>query len=795
MNLPARPSDVASQEIVSPYVAKGLLPEMHNLLVADLEKSVGPLLCLAGEHWVFDLREQGAPMLGYNASPLFGVAQHANNWEGVLRTKDADSIRAAYENMVDRIDSPTVVPNLVDPSELHRNYITESILHQYPDQIKRITAELGEQLLRLGSKFSEWIFDPRQDGMRVEFGVRDPSSLQRLADEHQRYGLLVDMENARIRLTFQLGFRPHFLKLVWEQIEDWMAGRKPRRISPERHLTKVQSNYRFHRQLISAKRQMAGFHGDPLVSAVDYLRHELEELKLGSDLQFEVITPENYSKYRERILEMQSIVYEPARQTPAKEFDQLFDETLNNYVKKNGTTLSRPPIALVVCKQDKIIAMAFSGPLDRYECERGVTSDPYFDVPETYYMVDLTVAEEYRGQLGGKVKNAIALLATTTRVSALHGRNRDRLARGMWAINLSLGGYELQYLPEDYQDQQKHRDCIYYRCPLVSDSSWDTGELQSNCDSGNDETSPPFGVDEPLRGFQLNESFYHEHLSELLNGTDHDSTVTPEFLKALSSIVSRWPTSLQHVLATCHPQRAVGLATAATLPHSLEEPRVLAVHGFDKNRLKTTRVCWLKNPAESGRVQYLDELRYALEWKGLQLLIAEPMMRSSMDRMSVELLAETIDICRDARVPVLFDESAAMLYRHGEFFAPSHSPELHPDLVMADLGRGISILLCQKKYHRQLVCSGNSVELLGFEKLTRSVHTNVQAFQKAQAEFDAQVDSMLQGKATHWNIKNGVGWIEGLDASEPFKFLGQKNSSGRFLVCPTYRELQQFVAQ
>ena len=53
------------------------------------------------------------------------------------------------------------------------------------------------------------------------------------------------------------------------------------------------------------------------------------------------------------------------------------------------------------------------------------------------------------------------------------------MARGMWAINMSLGSFELQRLVDDYPDDGLFRDCIYYRCPLEWNAwdKWDQTEL------------------------------------------------------------------------------------------------------------------------------------------------------------------------------------------------------------------------------------------------------------------------------------------------------------------------------
>ena len=174
--------------------------------------------------------------------------------------------------------------------------------------------------------------------------------------------------------------------------------------------------------------------------------------EFDEDLEIVVLDRDSYQQHRENILAMQRATYEPARQTPPEEFDLLF--------------ASKNPLGLLVLSEQQIVAMSFAGRLSVFDQERGVTSDPFHEDQSVYYNMDLTVAPRFRGGLGKTMKQAMILLAIENGVMAIHGRNRDRLARPMWAINLSLGSFELQLLTDDYPDEGPYRDCIYYRCPL-----------------------------------------------------------------------------------------------------------------------------------------------------------------------------------------------------------------------------------------------------------------------------------------------------------------------------------------
>jgi hypothetical protein len=165
---------------------------------------------------------------------------------------------------------------------------------------------------------------------------------------------------------------------------------------------------------------------------------------------------------------MQELVYEPARQTAIEKFDVLMDDKFG--------------YGLLVLLDKQIAGMVFIGPLELFPEERGTQDDPFRSDRHTMYTLDLTIAQEFRGSLGKMMKQAITLMTVAEGHSAIHGRNRDRLARGMWAINLGLGSFETKRLLNDYPDQHAYRDCIYYRCPLRWPSSvpLDPGKLNGS---------------------------------------------------------------------------------------------------------------------------------------------------------------------------------------------------------------------------------------------------------------------------------------------------------------------------
>ncbi|HMP78066.1 MAG TPA: hypothetical protein PKD54_01315 [Pirellulaceae bacterium] len=215
------------------------------------------------------------------------------------------------------------------------------------------------------------------------------------------------------------------------------------------------ASYAFHSLLCRLK--LCGMTGRAWPEAASQIEGSmnlrLSEIGL-SQVSTEILNQDTYPSWRPAISTLQRDVYEPARVTPIEKFDQLM--------------ACPQALAILLHCDQQIVAQAFAGPVGMFrDDERGVEQDPWRDDPGVLYVLDLTVAAGYRGQLGRLMKEYLVSLAALRGQRAIHGRNRDRYAAAMWAINLSLGAYELQHLVDDYADDQPFRDCLYYRCPLV----------------------------------------------------------------------------------------------------------------------------------------------------------------------------------------------------------------------------------------------------------------------------------------------------------------------------------------
>lgn len=776
-----------SQRQLASLANPNLLP--HNkLLLANLRDSQGPFLRLCDDLEVFDARQSAPPQIGYNASPLFGSIHYLENWLGASSaiSVETQALHESFNKFLARNSLPEF-----DRSQpavaINRAYVSSFICDQYSDQAENLHANIRSHLDEISKKFKDVVFHVAANELTFSLAPTDAATRRRLLETRLQYRLLFDVQKSGFQFTLHLGFRSQHLVSFWAQVEAWLASATGEDQSSTP--AKTASNYQFHARLLHQKLDLSTNTGQSEnanhITPRSYLLDELNRILPEHQVDVQILTQENYRDYRQQILDMQSEVYEPARQTPPEEFDALFDDSQLRHTGKE--VIDRMPLAVVVLENGKIISMAFAGPLDMFTCERGVSSDPHLNHPTTYYMLDLTVVEAYRGKLGRLMKNAITLLATQSGVHAIHGRNRERLARGMWAINLSLGSYELQHLPDDYPDQHQYRDCIYYRCPLNwTDSNVKTWSM---------------GNTSPLYKLQLSDRFISEGMPVIVN--QHHDSLTPsvEFIKELDFLASQWPTPLRHVLATCHPRETGQQIWNSTRSHRSKNQSddavasIICTNGCGYNFPDECEVVSVANPRRAGKVQYLEQLKAALkdDSKSCTGVVVEPIARNSCDRISNELLKSTIELCRDFHVPIIFVESASLLYRYGDKFAASCTEELVADIVVAQLGESMSVLLGQKEYQSDhFFHGGEAIGLFGFNEMVRFIRRDQSAYLENINRFDQMIRAMLDEVADRFQIENGVGWIEG-NVPENLLPMLQQNENGRYLVNPSYGQIRQFI--
>ncbi len=429
-------------------------PDTRALLAkADLVRSAGPWLVIDSTRVMFDAIDAGCG-LGFNAGPLFGVAQFAGAWTNDWNDIEVQGVHHALEKLVAR--KPHLqndATRFSDPSDLIRTYIATNVLDQFEDSAHQLQASIRrvfEETARetLGPSAGDFLnqFDGTGRSFRVNFRMDNTHAISQLL----RLGVVAELKHqGPIEFRVPLSATPADIKILARRIQAvWSDQEAP---DVEVELRDTARYYHFHSQLLMRKLANLRSPFSTIDNVIESLNDSLpHELRSSGRLVF--LSSKNWQEFREPVELLQKAVYEPVRQTSLKTFDALFGDPFG--------------FGLVVEVDGQIAGLAAAGPLGIFPGERGTSEDPQSGDRHTLYPLDLTVAPNYRGALGSYLKSAMVLIATASGHHAFHGRNRDRMAAAMWAINLSLGSYQIRHLVDDYPDTLPFRDCIYYRCPL-----------------------------------------------------------------------------------------------------------------------------------------------------------------------------------------------------------------------------------------------------------------------------------------------------------------------------------------
>jgi len=419
---------------------------------ADLIHSVGPWLAFPNAPPVFDGLAAGFG-LGYNSSPLFGVLQHAATWTADQQDQDFLRLIDAYQRLLQR--KPHLTAPLdwgAEPRLLIANYIAANVLDQFQQRIELLLEEILAALKNLSHSLIIRSAPHSISSIELHFNDLSVDPFQALLNR----GVLSErLSDRSVQLRIPSMLTDFDIRWLVEQVGS--LGSSPEGFDPFPHQQDYSyRHYRFHSQLLRYKQSIAQGRKLDAAATAEFVRQSLPPSLIKGKVA--IVDDQNWSRFRQQVQQMQHQVYEPARQTAIEKFDALLADPCG--------------FGIVVTVADQIAGMGFGGPLSLFPEERGTLEDPFRSDQHTLYVLDVTVAESYRGNLGTLIKQGMMLHATAARHAAIHGRNRDRLAGAMWAINLGLGSYQLQHLQDDYPDQEKYRDCIYYRCPLRWPPHW-----------------------------------------------------------------------------------------------------------------------------------------------------------------------------------------------------------------------------------------------------------------------------------------------------------------------------------
>ena len=689
----------------------------------------------------------------------------------------------------------------ISVASLIRGYIQASVVDQFEDTIGAMETANRQRLASLAEKYPDAIQRPRVKGMSFAFDLEPPEKIAELVGRRFEHGLLYYPAGKRTaRFRFNLSFRDAETELFWDQLDAALQATlhddapEPKSIAVT--IASPEPRFAFHEQWVASKlERLRGNTDGAAPASIAFLQSEIALRWPDQPLSVTLLDAAQFFHIsRSHPGPLQEATYEPVRRSPAEEFEQLF--------------ASNRPLGVVVMHDDEIAGMAFAGPLGLFTQERGVEVDPHRNDPHVAYMLDLTVIPDFRRGLGTLLKQTITWLAQEAGYTAIHGRNRDRLAAGMWSINLSLGAFETRHLPDDYPDNHTYRDCFYYRLP----TTW---------------TQPPIdlsrGIAAPLSVVGLDTKFTREALPTAVNKITLSNFVTEAFLEDVRGAATLFPERLQHVYTANGLSEAIDKVVKVLWKHRQPRTRLLTFDGssfgdgsfmarslsgigdtfFDVERLPLpfSQTPGSQTPARSDTAPTAP----VFDWDAFAALLArdewlgvfvEPLLQRTMVPWPADDLERLVHLCQRHAVPVVFNDSASLFYRYDAHHF-SASGRVMPDATVAYLGGQMAMAFVAEELFLDeplLLIStweGDAFSLAQFAAALRYAasidrETTMRRFQEKLA---AQLHA---AGANAQYLVRGCGPIWG-DLPEPWQAMLPATEGDARICCPSLGEMQRFL--
>lgn len=621
------------------------------------------------------------------------------------------------------------------------------LLDQASERIATLEEHARKELQAICQKFASHVDNPRAFGLSFALDLKDKSLLSKLIEMRFDVGLLYYPagENT-LRFRLNTAFKTDDLKNLFTSLEALFAhvftGVPIKEIkSFTTSASDPSPHYELSELFLSAK--LSAISEDELLKKISKL--------LARKGKFEIleITAQNYPQIRPEIEQIESDVYEPARQTDIVHFDHAIKNS-------NG-------LAFGLKLEGKLVAIVFAAPLAEFPLERGLRVDPYFTDPDSLYMLDCTVKPEHQGHaLGLILKVLLSSVATLRGRNRLQGRNRDRLAASMLAINLELGAIEQNYIKEDYPDFEAHRDVLYYSIDL----SWPTiPPLDLSCT----QARPNAAILPTLA--RMNELW-----PVVVNKICLSNFVSESFLSDVKTLANPMKEELRHLYTTSGQSEACDKA-AKTLWFNRdkevfkEAPHFLSFNGhyFGTGSFLARS---LSNIGETffnvDHVNNIAELKNQLKKKKYLALYLEPLAQLTGERFSLPELKEIIEACHQHGTKVVFNETASFGYiGDPEHFYLSSHPELDVDVVMCYLGGQSGLTFAKESLFISAplmmisTWDGDELSFALAADACKRLEDKKGQIKDITTQFEADLSQYLKNTGAQMNLAGGFGKITG----------------------------------
>ncbi len=678
-----------------------------------------------------------------------------------------------------------------------RGYIHAMGLDQLQSVICHLEDKARTRLDELIKDYSAYITRPRAKGLSFAFEIKDESKVLEFIKHRFEHGLLFYQAGAKtLRFRLNTGFKENDLDFLFNQLRSIMdriyKGESPKLPEVSSALKNKSQKYSrwnlWHEELLATKLKIQDRNLDK------FILQELAHLAESSDQKLELIEIDqsNFKTYKDDILRLENEVYEPARQTDIKYFEE--------------TAKHKKSVCYGLKINDSLEAIIFAGPMELYPFERGLRRDPDFGKENSLYMLDTTVHHKYQNYgLGKFLKYILTAKAAQKDISYIKGRNRDRLAAGMLLINLSLGAYEQFYIEEDYPDQAPHRDVVYYTQPLQwQEELEDTGVLSNRLNSS-------YSIN------QFDKEYIKDQIPQIVNKVCLSNFVGERFLNELNYISSFIPSERRHVYTTSGQSECVDKMAKSILykdPKSFKKEsyfltfeghffgngsnlsRSLSQTQFTDTDTSYFNVKRLDHPTKDNATGLLKEIEALSKDPLLKGIWIEPITQKTYQQVDLTFLSQLKTMANKNNIPLIYNETGSQQYAlHEDEYFLSNDEKYTPDMTMVFLGGQMGICFLSSEYYisKPLMMistwDGDQFALSQYCKSMQYLVDNKTTITKKRNDFNQLILSL----APKAKLQNGRGIIPSPMAYSLTK-LCRKSCKGH-LCDPSDSVMTEFLAQ
>ena len=559
-----------------------------------------------------------------------------------------------------------------------RGQIHASALCQSKLIIKKIENKWRERLNSLINKYSNYYSTPRGMGLAFAFDIKDQTKVSELIAKRFKFGLLyypAGSQTLRFRLNSAFSEKDidylfdHLELITKEVFEKTTETPLPLPFDPEKKLTKIKDTYNWQLALTNT-----------ILKSKSITKEEVNNLfNFANDEELILIDKSNFNDYEEEIKHIQEKVYEPKRRTSIKVFRDIANDS--------------DSICLAIKHKGKLSAISFSGALQKFKEEKGLSDHKYLDNPLAIYTADTTVLPDYTGNdYGRNLKYATLLLAYSEGKRVFVGRNRDQYASKMHAINLSLGAYEYKYMTNDYLDELEYNDVIHY----IIDYTKEKKPVPENYNY----------LENTLSEIQIDK----EAISQVVNKICLSNFVGGNFLTNLEYIFSHARSELRHGYCASGQSEAVDKIVKSIWTTNRTSNKFLTFEGhyfgngsFCSRSISSNEETFfetdiLPSPNGSNDHDILKKLEEKIHKEKYLGVFIEPTRQKYMDSIGLDFLNKLREITSKHNTPLVLNETASKLGTFGQATYASNLMEESPDAMMSYLCGQAALVHISKKY-------------------------------------------------------------------------------------------------